>query len=345
MPGIHRTIIALLLLGILGCGGGETSPKSDPEENSTGEGKKQAPVSVPRVDPPPGDLVQAWTGAGATVGRLVVNKWKGLDFDGRKVPQTEDDILAFSFDDFDPVNLDKILAPEVPFALLIDRAEDKYLGVLSRFETLEFLYLPRCKVSDAGLAKIAEIKPLKQLSLLREPLTDPDGKPATITDTGLRSLAGMKQLRKLRIDGYRSVGDSAFSALAGANQLTSLGLVESPTVGTGGLKGLAAFKNLRDLDLSGTGTRDLREAEGLSKLETLRLANCKGVGDAALASVVKLPHLERLDLAYSGVGDAGISKLATLKKLRALAINGCPGVTQASLGPLRKSNPFVLLVK
>lgn len=341
-----RGLAGLLLLALVGCGGGTEEPKPAPRADGPPKdpGKKVAPPP-PKVEPPPQTLVDAWTAAGATVGRLRKDRWADWDFAG-KVPQLPDDVLAFSFDKLDPATLKKLAVPEVPFALLIDKANDNHLDGLARFDTLHVLHLLQCDgVSDAGLAKAAKVGSLRELTLLQgRPPDDPEQKPVAVTADGLKALAGMKNLERLQLDGYRDLDDGVFAALAGAKRLRSLA-VQDANVGSGGLAGLAAFRDLRELDLSGTATADLAPVEGLTKLQVLRVRQCKGVGDAAIPSVLKLKDLQKLDLAYTAVTDAGVKQLGALKQLRLLGIIVGDAVTEASLRPLHAENPNLFLAK
>ena len=85
----------------------------------------------------------------------------------------------------------------------------------------------------------------------------------TVTDAGLKELAGLKSLSTLYLDSTK-VTDAGVKELAGLKNLTALDLFNTQ-VTDAGLKELAGLKNLTTLFLSNTqvtdaGVRELKQA-------------------------------------------------------------------------------------
>ncbi len=334
-----RGLVILFLVTALGCGGGAEPKPADPDTSPTPEQNPKNSTSA--VDPPPSDVVESWGAAGGTVGRLRLQTWGDRDFEAR-LPQRPDDLLAFYFDDLEPGALDKVLVPEIPFAVVIYRAHDRQLDTLNRLNSMQVLQLVgSVGLTDAGLAQVAKATGLREVTVTRDEMTNPEKPAPNITDKGLKSLTDLKQLERLHIHGYRNLNNSVFTALSGLSKLHALSLVKS-AVGPG-LQGIGTFGELRELDLSSTGVSDLKAIEGLTKLRILRLADSKGISDTALASLVKLRNLEKLDLTGTNIGDAGLAKLTPLTSLRLLGLQGCEKVTPAARGELRKQNTSLLI--
>jgi hypothetical protein len=106
-------------------------------------------------------------------------------------------------------------------------------------------------MTNAGLKQLAGLKSLKALRL----------GSTQVTDLGLKELAGLKNLQWLDLL-YTKVTDAGLKELAGFKNLQSLGLCGTK-VTNAGLKHLAGLKNLRTLDLQLTNVTDA----GLAKLE------------------------------------------------------------------------------
>jgi hypothetical protein len=94
----------------------------------------------------------------------------------------------------------------------------------------------------------------------------------TITDAGLESLRGLKQLQKLSFWGNTELSDADLQHLEGLNQLRELWLNSTP-ITDGGLKHLRELNQLQTLALEFTGVTDqgLDSLKGLHELRTLYL--------------------------------------------------------------------------
>lgn len=78
--------------------------------------------------------------------------------------------------------------------------------------------------------------------------------------------------------------------------------------------------------------------EVLSQFKELNLSSCD-ISDHGFPSIVKLKHLQRLNVTYCNrVTDAGIKLLKDLRDLEFLDLQGLPKITNGSLSKIRKSS-------
>ncbi len=165
---------------------------------------------------------------------------------------------------------------------------------------------------------------------------------ANLTDAGIMRLAGMKQLRRLRIrdfeDGNVQVGDPGLAALAALPAIEEI-YVACPNATDAAAAALAKAGQLKSLNLNQTRLTDagLAEIARLEKLETLRLGSAK-ITDAGLAHVGKMPGLRHLILIDSPLTDAGLDYLRELPSLESLYIHGTQ-ITEKGLSELAKAKP------
>ena len=106
------------------------------------------------------------------------------------------------------------------------------------------------QVTDTGLKELAGLKQLRDLDIGE----------TKVSDLGLKELAGLLQLRTLKLNATK-VTDVGLNELTGLMNLYKLRLDKTHVTDTG-LKELASLKNLRDLNLSdtrvtGTGFKEL----------------------------------------------------------------------------------------
>lgn len=128
-----------------------------------------------------------------------------------------------------------------------------------------------------------------------------------VTDAGLERVA-LERLEWLDV-GFTAVGDTAVARLASAPQLRRLTLENSAVTGAG----LRAFRNLRGLeylDLSGLPISDeqLTTIGELTSLESLWLTGTQ-ITDAGLSALQGLKRLRTLDVSGTAVTPAGLAAL------------------------------------
>jgi hypothetical protein len=132
-----------------------------------------------------------------------------------------------------PVDLSRLPAPTVPFALFLDSN------------------MVMDSLTDAGMRDIARFKTLQYLSI--SSTLNLGG--MQISDAGLKPLAKLQDLRYLMLGGQTKVTDAGMKDLARLKNLQILGLT-STGVTDAGLKELAGLKNLETLYLGSTRVTD-----------------------------------------------------------------------------------------
>jgi internalin A len=162
-------------------------------------------------------------------------------------------------------------------------------------------------LSDDGLKELAGMKHLQTLDLAG----------AKVTDAGLKELAGMKQLKVLSLSGTK-VTDAGMKELTLMTQLHSLNLSDTKLTDAG-VKEFAQMKQLQALNLMYTKVTH----DGLKELAGLKLKNLWIPLDSQ--SDQGLPHflaaVDPLSVNLNGwrtVTDAGLKELGGLKQLQAL---------------------------
>ncbi len=163
-------------------------------------------------------------------------------------------------------------------------------------------------ITDADLARIAELPGLREL-LLEE---------TQITDAGVLSLSGLPDLEHLRLRGAR--------------------------VDNAGLAHLCQFQKLRILNLPHEKFTDdaLAELARLPKLIQLRFSS-PNVTDAGMKHLAQLEQLRALHLISVPITDEGLGRLEVLKNLESLYLDNIVddiNVTEAGLVKFLKAVPL-----
>jgi hypothetical protein len=155
-----------------------------------------------------------------------------------------------------------------------------------------------------------------------------------IKGPGLKHLKGMSKFRNLGLEGTQ-IDDAGLVGVKDLTQLRALSL--PPGVGDAGFVHLAGLTDLEQLSLfslpklTGPGLKHLAKLE---KVTELNLAGT-GVTDAGLASVKALRQLRRLTLP-AGVSDEGLVHLAEMTGLEELSLGGQEKLTGVGLKHLAK---------
>jgi hypothetical protein len=150
--------------------------------------------------------------------------------------------------------------------VFIPPQEFKFLLGLPALENAD---LVECDgLNDESLVYIGKLSGLKSLNL----------GDARVTNAGLKSLAGLKNLEILDLGWTKDVGDAGLPLLAKLPRLRVLGL-GGTKVTDAGIPLLASFKSLREIKLGATAVTD----RGLSALEA-----CKGLTTVHLGKKTKI---------------------------------------------------------
>jgi hypothetical protein len=191
------------------------------------------------------------------------------------------------------------------------------------------------KVTDRGLRHLVGVRLLTQLTLGNNDRRFNPTVPrpvSTISDAGLIQLAGLRQLRNLRLSGL-PITDAGLGALRGLPALSDLHLIGTKIKGPGlaQLKSLPKLASL-GLDESEIDDQGLSFLTGPASLQHLDIKRTKIKGPG-LAGLTSLPNLISLNLDESEIDDPGLSFLAGLK-LENLSLNGVP-LTDKGMKALR----------
>src|SRR5579864_6248464 len=223
-------------------------------------------------------------------------------------------------------------------------ADPKELVKISGLTSLRELYLPGpmfTPFSDSPLDANDALKPLAGLKNLERLCFSLHFLPTyNVQDKGIGFLAGLTQLRELRLPQSRVVkpdlqpfvhlqsldlSDSAFvddgmKALDGLGELRRLYL-RNTAVSDEGLKHVSGLKHIEELDLYGVKVTD-RGLESLRNLTAMRKLNLLGaeITDAGLDALAGMTHLRELNLYRSHITNAGLAKLAAFRELSALDV-------------------------
>lgn len=125
------------------------------------------------------------------------------------------------------------------------RADDGRAGILATLPDIERLVLRESPLTDAGFARLAECRSLRDVNVPQ----------ADCTAAGLRQLARLGKLRSLRLGGPRLEGTEVAEAIAECAHLRSLHLIDVP-IGDDGLAALQRLQGLWNLYLDGAGVSD-----------------------------------------------------------------------------------------
>ena len=209
------------------------------------------------------------------------------------------------------------------------------LAVTRPVPSLRYLSLLPVTVTDTGLAALGHLGALRQISL---------GGEARITEAGFAKLADLKRLTFLTLPAT-DVTDGMLARLAPLASLKGLTLSGAKRFTGSGLAALKDHWRLRGLSLIGSSFDDegTRSLAAFPLLEVLELSQTK-ITDRSLATIGKLTGLRTLALGETAITDAGLAELAGLKRLdeSGLALNGTK-VTDAGRARLEAATPGLRL--
>lgn len=275
--------------------------------------------------------------------RIEMDKKEAVDLRAFEAGQLTDDDLH------ELVRLQKL-----KFLLLTSQAiTDKGLATLSALKQLRELVINQCQVKGRGYRDL-DLPRLQRLGHGRkganvalancqhlQGLREIDVPSSDLTDKGLEMMAGFAALEKInlrfceklkgttlgklhalsKLKEIQAVGtafsSAGFQALCRFPKLRGLDLALAK-LPSGGVSELANLKQLQELVLKDTklGDQDLEFLAGMKRLKVLDLASNKAVTDRTVELISKLPALEELSLASTGITKACVDMLSSMKKLK-----------------------------
>jgi hypothetical protein len=184
------------------------------------------------------------------------------------------------------------------------------------------------KINDAALELLKSFPHLRRLELLSCP----------VTDAGLAHVAGLKDLRELTVWNSRGITDAGLEHFKGLSQLERLKVSKTGVTGAG-LRHLRGHRRLQSLNLKHNAISDqgIREIKALTGLKHLEMRNT-GITDARLEQLTSLKDLEALGLWGNPLTEGCLKNLEKFGKLRALDISGLD-VSEDGLKQLRRALP------
>jgi internalin A len=201
------------------------------------------------------------------------------------------------------------------------------LAALAHLPTLMGIELHNngvCNLSDEGLAALATLPPVYQLSIevnaTAATAATAAGPPSQITDAGWAAIGRMESLRILELRGQR-VTDASLRQLKGLQQLRLL----NTRISDAGLEAIAKalprliYLSIHGGSISGSGLAHLRRCQQLTQLQ---ISGCP-LTDAGIASISELQQLQSLQLEAGTTMTAdGLRPIAALPNLTDLTLSG-----------------------
>ena len=209
------------------------------------------------------------------------------------------------------------------FCPVYARFTPKSLALLAQLPRLEHICTPY-GLTDADVAEIAKLPAVNEMEIVADRLTD----------AGLASLAKIRNLQVLHLEGTALMTDEGLKALATLPTLRHLRL--SGPFTDRGLAYLAAAPSLKALWLETPRATEegLRSLAQIASLERLCLPYLDQITDRGIMYFRAMPKLIALGVGDARSLDAGVAALATLPNLEVLALKGSPSLTDSALKPL-----------
>ena len=216
------------------------------------------------------------------------------------------------------------------------RVSTRGLAPLAQLSQLEELSTPK-GMTDAGMAEVAKIQSLKSLDVFHDRMTNKGlrslGELASLevlslygnskmTDDGLRALTQLRSLRHLRLGKEGLFTDRGMAYLAAMPSLKVLWL-DTHNVTDEGLRRLSKSRSLERLCicwLDNITDRGIAYLKAMSQLKGLNATHVNLLTNTTMAHLGTMPNIDDLRLPYRFT-DAGINHLANLDHLKYLWVD------------------------
>ncbi len=186
--------------------------------------------------------------------------------------------------------------------------DDRMLTEIAKLESVKTMTISRIAAGPEGMAKIAAMPALRELTLSY----------GLFDDAALAPLAGAK-LTTLNINQNYRLGPAAAAAVAKISTLAYLDL-SNTSVG-GGLAPLAGLQQLSNLTLNASFVTDadLKAVAALPALAILNVHDNPAVGDAGITDVVAgAKSLKTVSLGRTAATDVGLAALLDMPTLQTI---------------------------
>ena len=209
------------------------------------------------------------------------------------------------------------------FCPVLARFTPKGWAMLASLPCLEHICTPY-GLTDADVAEIAKLRTVNEMEIVADRLTD----------AGLASLAGLRNLQVLHLEGTTMMTDEGLRSLGTLPKLRHLRL--SGPFTDKGLAYLIALPSLKALWLETPNTTEegLRHLAQCQSLERLCVPWLDTITDRGIAYLKSMPKLRALGVGDARSLDAGVTALASVSNVEVLALKGSPALTDSALKPL-----------
>jgi internalin A len=178
-------------------------------------------------------------------GMAAVKNWKRLkrvNLRGTKITDTTLEHLS---------GIETLEAIDAGFAQVTDVGIDRLISL----PNLRELMLGGNKLTDMGLESLRQMPGLTHLDLSGQQRTDSGLWSVSLTEIGVGVIAGLKEMRELRLGGT-AVSARSFEKLKALERLERIGLQGCRRVGDDALAVLATYPALKVLDVKGTAVTE-----------------------------------------------------------------------------------------
>lgn len=194
-------------------------------------------------------------------------------------------------------------------------------------------------LNDSVAPAVGALKQLKVLNIPR----------CTMTDAGVALLTDCVLLERLNLEETQVQGDGLLKMVGAADGLKNLkwiSLAKTP-LGAKAAQALGKLDGLEELYLNDLRTpaddKGMSFLTSLSKLRVLDIGANKALSNKVLGHVAKLRSLEDLRIRQiASIDDKGLVLLKGLADLKVIEARGCY-ITEAGIDTLRKSNPDLIV--
>ncbi|MBC8289365.1 MAG: hypothetical protein H8E37_03520, partial [Planctomycetes bacterium] len=187
------------------------------------------------------------------------------------------------------------------------------LTLLAKFPNLKTVNLSHVKLPAGGFAGFSPQSTFTEVELPN----------STIDAAGLKSLSGVRTLKRINLSGAAAVNADGLTALSQIPQLADLDVSRNTLMGAN-VTGLLATMPLVRLNLAQTSVNDegLSNLASIQTLKDLSLSFCPITG-LGFRNAFKSSQLTKLAVAETNFGEHGLMAVRNMKSLEELNVYKC----------------------